>query len=330
MSASEMTNVSPLVSFVVPVLNDARRLSAALRSIQRCDYPAGRVEIVVVDNGSTDGSDEVARAAGAAVLRLPGLKVGALRNRGARATRGDAIAFVDADHEIDASWIRTAVDALRRPGTGAAGALCEPPRDATWVQRTYDLLRHRTANVEAVAWLGSGNLAVTRAAFLAARGFDESLTSCEDVDLCRRIREQGFAIVNAPGMRSVHHGDPATLSALFRGELWRARGNLRVSLRGPVHLRELPSIVIPLLDLGLLGCTAASLAGLPGVPRAAAAFALGLVALLSALRTVRMTARDRRPFVITRAFAVACVYDLARALGPLMPAPHALRRGWRR
>jgi hypothetical protein len=46
-----------------------------------------------------------------------------------------------------------------------------------------------------------------------------------------------------------HFGDPATLGELFRGELWRGRDNLRVSLRGPVDWRDLPSVIVPLLWL---------------------------------------------------------------------------------
>ena len=50
-------------------------------------------------------------------------------------------------------------------------------------------------------------------------------------------------------MRNVHFGDPATLWDLFRGELWRGRDNLRISLRGPLTWRGLPSVVIPIVDV---------------------------------------------------------------------------------
>jgi GT2 family glycosyltransferase len=138
---------------------------------------------------------------------------------------------------------------LRGPYVGAVGAPYEAPRDGTWVQRTYDLLRRRRTGLHEVEWLGSGNLAVWRRSFDAIGGFDTTLQTCEDVDFCRRLRSDGTRILESGRLRSVHLGDPSTVSELFRGELWRGRDNLRASLRGTVRLRELPSIIVPVVHL---------------------------------------------------------------------------------
>src|SRR5580765_3330169 len=111
----------PLVSFVIPVRDDAVRLGKCLESINRNHYPRGLVEVIVVDNGSTDDSAQVARRHGAIVLRSTG-RVAELRNRGARAALGGILAFVDSDHEIDGRWIRTAVAVLSDNDVAAAGA----------------------------------------------------------------------------------------------------------------------------------------------------------------------------------------------------------------
>jgi len=60
--------MKPRVSFIIPVRNDAVRLEACLRSIRRNGHAPGQIEIIVVDNGSTDGSAQVAAAAGAMVV----------------------------------------------------------------------------------------------------------------------------------------------------------------------------------------------------------------------------------------------------------------------
>jgi len=315
----------PVVSFVIPVRNDAVRLRRCLETIADNVFPGDRVEVIVADNGSTDGSDRVAREAGAVVLSLPGLRVGALRNRAARAARGDILAFVDADHEIDRRWIASAVDAFaQQPWVGAVGALCHAPADGTWVERAYDAFRDHAPESREVHWLGSGNLAVRRKAFEEVGGFDESLEACEDVDLCRRLRARGHRIVADERLWNVHLGDPRTLDELFRKELWRARGNLKVSLRGPLALRDLPSVVIPVLQLGLavalvVGIAAAPLGALP----VAAVAAMSIVGL-SGLRAARMLRRTgaRSPGRVLRFFAVALVYDLARALGLVARAQH--------
>jgi glycosyltransferase involved in cell wall biosynthesis len=66
----------PIVSVVIPVRNDARRLAVCLASLREQDYPSDRYEVIVVDNGSDDDSREVARTFGARVLYYPKLHVG--------------------------------------------------------------------------------------------------------------------------------------------------------------------------------------------------------------------------------------------------------------
>src|SRR4051812_14777393 len=90
-SADTPKPVISSITFIVPVRNDANRLKRCLQSLAFSKLPAVSIEMVVVDNGSTDASREVARAAGAVVLELPGLRVGALRNRGAQVARGNIL-----------------------------------------------------------------------------------------------------------------------------------------------------------------------------------------------------------------------------------------------
>lgn len=320
----------PRVSFIIPVRNDRDRLGQCLASIAASAYPADRVEVVVVDNGSTDDSIDVARRLGATVMTLPGSNVAELRNAGSRRARGEILAFVDADHEIGAGWLLSAVEDLWRHGVGVVGALCHAPLDGTWVQRTYDRFRARTAGCYEVEWLGSGNLAVWRDVFERAGGFDVALETCEDVELCQRLRALGFRILNDDRLRNVHLGDPATLAHLFRGELWRGRDNLRVSLRGPFSWRALPSLAIPIIDLtmvplALVGLVLAPFRGDAGL--GLATMALSVILALVSLRVARMSRRT--PLSVRgvgQAFAVAFVYDIARALALVARAPHRAHR----
>src|SRR6266478_3980303 len=164
----------PRVSFVIPVRDDAFRLNKCLESIKRNQYPHELVEIIVVDNGSTDDSVRVARQHGAVVLRSDG-RVAELRNYGAQAAIGSILAFVDSDHEIDDRWIPTAVEVLSQPGIAATGAPYIAPPAANWVQHTYDTLRTRPPVRQDVDWVGSGNLAVNRMPFEKLGGFDHLL-----------------------------------------------------------------------------------------------------------------------------------------------------------
>jgi GT2 family glycosyltransferase len=327
-AASSPPPGAPRISFIIPVRDDARRLEACLASIDRARRPGHTVEIVVADNGSTDASPGVAAAAGARVLAMPGLRVSELRNRSAQQARGALLAFVDADHQIDAGWIEAVEDTLADPDVAAAGAPYHGPPSPNWIQRLYDAMRTRPRGREDTTWLGSGNLAVWRDRFAAVGGFDTSLETCEDVDLCRKLLERGWRLVSDERLRSVHFGDPATLSALFWGELWRGRDNLRVSLRSKLTMRALPSILVPFVDLVAL--TLAPV-GMVAVPRAASRVALGALGVVFAgasLRAALVLSRLPRvaPLDVPRALLFALVFDLARALALVARAPHGVRR----
>jgi glycosyltransferase involved in cell wall biosynthesis len=320
-----MPSPTPRVSFIIPVRDDAMRLSRCLESISGNDYPRDRVEVIVVDNESVDGSDRIARDARADVVTARHQRVSALRNAGAAVARGDILAFVDADHEIDSGWIRRAVATLADDRVAATGAPSLAPSDGNWVQHRYDGLRPRVTHRRDVEWLGSGNFAVKCDVFRSLEGFDESIETCEDVDLCRRLRASGHRIVCDAELRSLHFGDPSSLSELFLGELWRGRDNVRVSFRRPWTFRALRSAFVPIVDLAAIGIA------LYGAATGSAVYmpiALTIVLGFAALKAAQIIARDPSPNTgrTVQSFVVALVYDLARALAPIMRVSHRLRR----
>lgn len=322
---------APRLSFIVPVRNDKARLSRCLRSIRR-NFGAPHYEIIVVDHGSTDGSVAVAEDHQATVLSVPeAARVSELRNRGARQATGQVLAFVDADNEIVAGWAVAALETLCQPNVGAVGAMYLAPLDGTWVQRAYGALRGRAKGVHDADWLGSGNLAVWREAFEAAGGFDTSLDACEDVDFCQRLKARGVRLVSDARLKSVHHGDPATLRALFDGERWRGRDNVRVSFRRPVAWASVPSAVIPVLDLVALAAIVVGLLALPASPGVGVMLAFSAVLVIVSgtwVRVVRALLREgaTRGATILQVLVVASVYDLARAVALVTRTPHRTTR----
>jgi hypothetical protein len=322
----------PRIGVVVPVRNGARWLPGLLVSLAQTDYPRGRVTVVVADHGSIDASADVARRAGAHVVAVTRGPVGAVRNVGARATDAPILAFVDADHEVGRDWLRSAAESLAAPGVGIVGDLCRAPENGTWVQLAFDRLRSRATTPRDVGWLGSGNMAVLRTVFNDVGGFDESLEVCEDVDLCRRVIERGWRIRTEPRMINVHLGDPATLGDVVRGELWRGRDNLRVSLRGRPTLRSLPGILMPVVGLAAIGGLAITVLAAPWwgvVPVLASA---GLFLALVCVRTAVMVG-GRPPsdaLKLLHCMAVAAAYEFGRAVALVAAASHATRTGSQR
>ena len=182
----------------------------------------------------------------------------------------------------------------------------------------------RPTRREEVNWLASGNFAVKRTAFERVGGFNETLTACEDVDLCNRLRLSGQRVVADPNLRSIHFGDPKTLKALFFGELWRGRDNLRVTLTGPRTFQHLRSAIAPIAQLACLAASVVALANW----RPAIAIVFWLAALVPAgLKAAVIARRQLRKGLIpaAQALTVAVVFDLARALALLARGSHRAR-----
>lgn len=325
--AGPMPHADAVIAFVIPVRDDAERLRTCLASLRAAAATTPH-DLLVLDHGSRDRSAEVARDAGARVITREGGNVAALRNFGATATGAPLIAFIDADNEVAPGWLDAARAACAPAAVGMAGAAYHPPPQGTWVQRTYDALRRHPAAEEPTEWLGAGNMVVRREAFVAARGFDESLETCEDVDLCAKVAMAGWQVRAVPGMRSVHHGDPKHLSNVFWGELWRGRDNLRVTLRGPKSPRTVASAVMPVAYAAAVACTL--LGGLAGWPAGAVIAGTGLAGVLGLL-TLRVAAMQRNaggrlPAGLWAAVQVALAYDLGRSAAVFVGVGHGRRR----
>jgi glycosyltransferase involved in cell wall biosynthesis len=311
------------VTFIIPVRNDANGLRRCLSSIRQQRPDA---QILVADNGSIDGSPEVARAFGSLVLSLPNETVAVLRNRAAARATGEYLAFIDADIELADGWLNTALSSLADATVGAVGAeYCAPP-NANWLQSLYDAMREHLPGLRDARWLPSGNMVVRRDAFRQVGGFEEGLRTCEDVAFCNALKTHGFRVLTDSRLKSAHYGDPSTLRLLFRGESWRARDNLRVSLRGISSWKDIPSIVIPIVWLSAAVIVVFGGLAAPWWPEMRWVASLGAVCLLclSVPRAFRIWLRvpDRQRRVFPHACAVAVVYDSARAFALLVSVPH--------
>ena len=259
----------PLVSFVIPVLNAERDIERCLRSIWRLDFPADRYEIRIVDNGSTDNTQQILHNLGVDFQIVENANVASLRNQAAARSRGDYIAFVDADVELTPGWLQQGLAVFAQQQTPAepdsqhetqavvaSGCFPRIPPQATWVQKVWDMQqrgRIQAGPPQPIAWLPSMNLLVRRTMFETVGGFDEQLETTEDVDLCYRLGQQGVILHNT-GMDAVHWGEAPDLQTFWRKEVWRATGSLKGVRRHGFRWDELPSILYPLY-IGILNET---------------------------------------------------------------------------
>ncbi len=237
------------VAVVVPVKNDAKRLSVMLASLSKQTVEH---EVIVVDNGSSDESPSVGIPYGAKVLDGPGLRVGAMRNLGVAQTQAELLAFCDSDHEVPEDWLESAIVSLaKHPGKTMVGAPCLPPIKSTWVQSVWAIHRLRAMNHGAfeTEWLGAGNMILYRRDFLEIGGFSENLVASEDVDLCHRLRAVGGRVICDPSIRNYHHGEPKSIRNFLQKEYWRGSSGIKSWVKLGFPLSEVPSLVWPLWHL---------------------------------------------------------------------------------
>ena len=306
----------PLVSFVTPVFNSENDIARCLLSIRKQDFPGEAYEVLIMDNGSTDQTHQIIRNLGFTFQVIPKVNVSTLRNRGAALAQGDYVAFVDSDVELVPGWLQGGLDAFADPRIVGTGSFLEVPTDATWSQRMWSLhqrSRHLAGKVLPVAWLGSANLMVRRADFLAVSGFNEGLVTAEDVDLCYRLGQRGMILYN-PAMRAIHWGEAHDLRTFWRKEVWRGLGNWHGLLSHGWRWDELPSLGYPLYMMSLVFLLILGL-GLDVWRHQILLTPLCLIllilpALLLAIRTTRL-AHDLR--VLPQLGLLYFVYGIARA-----------------
>lgn len=194
------------LSVIIPCYNAARTIADQLEAL--CSQKWDRSwEVIVADNGSTDGTQAIVHTY---ARRLSGLRVvdasdrrgaGHSRNFGAKVARGEALVFCDADDEVAPGWLAAIGAALCRYDFVANRfdvAKLNPP----WIAK--NLKNAQGSGLQKVAYppylhhAGSSGLGVKRAIHEQSGGFDESLPYLEDTDYCFRIQLRGFELRFVP------------------------------------------------------------------------------------------------------------------------------------
>jgi glycosyltransferase involved in cell wall biosynthesis len=145
-----------------------------------------------VDDASTDGTADVARANGARVIGVDFRHIARTRNAGARATSGAALIFVDADTVVSASVVAAAVDALRAGAAGGGALVHFDGPLPLWARLFIPVLR---ASMTAAKLAAGCFVFCSRDAFERAGGFDERLYAAEEIAFSRALRRRGRVVI---------------------------------------------------------------------------------------------------------------------------------------
>ena len=177
------------ISFIVPAFNEERELGATLKALVAAGNSlVDSYEIVVADDGSTDGTARIAQAHGARVITAQHRQIAATRNSGAGIAKGEIFIFVDADTTVNSDVIGAAVNAIRDGAVGGGAAVTFDKPLTTYGKLITPLMLR---GYMLTGWAAGCFMFCTRQAFEAIGGFDEKLFGSEEIPFSKGLKQQG-------------------------------------------------------------------------------------------------------------------------------------------
>jgi len=260
---------TPSVTVLVPAYNEAVGIEAAVRSLAASDYPAA-LEILVIDDGSDDGTGDLVEGLGLErlrVLRQPNAGKAAALNHGIDEARGEIVVTVDGDTVFEPQTLIHLVQRFRVPGVGAISGNTKVGRRTRLVERWQHIEYVMSFNLDRRMYeiLGCmptvpGAIGAFRRQALLDVGGVSGATLAEDTDLTLEIGRAGWDVVYEPRARAWTEV-PSTLRGLYRQRsrwaygtiqsLWKHRDATRTRGQGRIGTRAVPymsvfQVVLPL------------------------------------------------------------------------------------
>jgi cellulose synthase/poly-beta-1,6-N-acetylglucosamine synthase-like glycosyltransferase len=206
----------PLISIVIPVRNAASLIGKCLESLTKLDYPKDKIEVIIADGESIDNTRSIAESYGAKVINNPGLRVVAGRNIGFAESKGELIAFSDADCIMDSGWLRNCVKYFEdEKVAGVGGPNLIPDSESPFgkaVGFIFDYAYFFNAGAptkkydKVIKSRFHGSNAIYRASILRlVMPVDEGMYEGEDVIMNTGIKKLGYELLYVPDVIVWHH-----------------------------------------------------------------------------------------------------------------------------
>jgi len=222
-----MSTKRPRVSVVIPALNEGEEIELCLASLSRQRFRD--FEVIVVDNGSTDDTEEVARRYGCRVIREARQGASFARQRGFEEARGEIIASTDADTVVPPDWLELIVRSFdedpAQVGVYGKILLRERQGRGQWLAEFLFNLFLRLNHLLGRPHFCGPNFAVRREAFSRVGGFragDRPYTVSEDLQLSLKLRKEGYILFHP---RLVTYTSPRRLNHESLGYMWEHTKN---------------------------------------------------------------------------------------------------------
>ena len=191
-------NSKPLVSVIVPTKNSIKTVEICFQSIKNQTYP--RIEIIVVDNYSEDGTKEIARKYTEKIYDK-GPERCTQRNFGAKQSKGEYLFFIDSDMELTLGVIKECVTTVLEKSSDVLVIPEISIGEGFWA---------RCKALERSCYIGDETMEAARffkrEIFFKVKGYDENLIAAEDWDLSQRVKKAGFSFARINSLIKHHEG----------------------------------------------------------------------------------------------------------------------------
>src|SRR5829696_6171403 len=238
---SELREKWPRASVVVCAYQAQDTIEECLHSLMELDYPD--YEVLVVDDGSTDATAQIARRFPVRLLSRDHLGLSGARNVGLEQAEGEFVAYIDADAQADPDWLTYLALALEVPGTAGAGGPNPAPPDDPPVAQCVALAPggpiHVLLDDERAEHVPGCNMAFWRERLLEIGGFDPIFRAAgDDVDVCWKLLDRGYDIRFHPSAL-VWHRRRDSVKAFWRQQLGYGKAEALVERNHPDKFNSL-------------------------------------------------------------------------------------------
>ncbi len=223
-----MVNKLPFISVIIPAKNEEKLIVNCIDSLNKLDYPKDRYEIIVADGLSTDNTVLASKEMGAIIVKNEKQTVSPGRNIGFQYSKGELIAFTDADCIADRNWLKKSIKYFQQDETIACvGGPNLTPDDETIFGKGVGFVLDQAIfsagsiharelkEIKAVVSIPGCNAIYRRSVLEKVMPLDETMLTCDDTKLNRAIIDMGFKLLYTPDVFVWHYRRPTPV------KLWK-------------------------------------------------------------------------------------------------------------